>query len=305
MIQIRIHSCRFIGTVLILLGLVTSIYASPGYRAFSAEEQDQLRQELLAVGCDTNQVAMLPLNSMRFYPAALRVNLHGRDAAEYYLGFQKSDVIQQVATFLAENDSLLRMQEERYGVPGSIVSAILMIESRLGANWGDYRVPDLLLSLQFLEREAELSVNLDSAVVRERRADGSRSREELRNTLRKRAASRRKWALKEFLAMQRQFPLEQWDRIEGSWAGAMGWPQFLPSSREAYAVDGNGDGRIDLYSKEDAVFSIGNYLRENGWRRNASEDRMRRVIRRYNHSDHYVNAVMRLAADAENHLRTR
>ncbi len=279
--------------------LIHTLAADPGFRFFTTAEQQELRKDLLEAEFDSVFVSQLSMDSLRFYPSALRINLHGRDGAEYYLGFQQPDVVRQVAEFMLANDSLLQAEETRYGVPGSIVSAILMIESRLGANWGSYRVPDLLLSLQFLEHEAELQVNLDSALVRERRDGGSRDADELLRTLRKRASSRRKWALKEFSALTRQFQPEQWPSLEGSWAGAMGWPQFLPSSREAYAVDGDGDGVVNLYSMQDAVFSIGNYLRENGWRPSASDDRARRVIRRYNHSNHYVDAVIRLAADAE------
>jgi membrane-bound lytic murein transglycosylase B len=56
-------------------------------------------------------------------------------------------------------------------------------------------------------------------------------------------------------------------RLKGSWAGAMGQPQFLPSSFLRYAVDFDGDGRRDIWKSEADVFaSIANYLRENGWR---------------------------------------
>jgi membrane-bound lytic murein transglycosylase B len=48
--------------------------------------------------------------------------------------------------------------------------------------------------------------------------------------------------------------------INGSWAGAFGIPQFLPSSFLKFAVDGNGDGVIDLFDMEDAIYSVGNYL---------------------------------------------
>ena len=54
--------------------------------------------------------------------------------------------------------------------------------------------------------------------------------------------------------------------IKGSYAGAMGAPQFIASSYRAYAVDGDGDGKINLFeSWEDILMSIGNYLKENGW----------------------------------------
>jgi membrane-bound lytic murein transglycosylase B len=72
-------------------------------------------------------------------------------------------------------------------------------------------------------------------------------------------------------------------------------PQFIPSSYWEYAVDGNGDGRADLFDAADAVFSVGNYLRRFGWRDDLSEDKQRAVVRRYNNSELYAATVLTAA----------
>lgn len=78
--------------------------------------------------------------------------------------------------------------------------------------------------------------------------------------------------------------------VKGSTAGAFGIPQFIPSSFQTFAVDGNGDKRIDLFNNADAIMSVGNYLKKNGW--GATLEERRAAIYSYNHDEGYVNAVM-------------
>lgn len=78
--------------------------------------------------------------------------------------------------------------------------------------------------------------------------------------------------------------------VKGSTAGAFGIPQFIPSSFQTFAVDGNGDKKIDLFNNADAILSVGNYLKKNGWGK--TEEEKRQAIYSYNHDEGYVNAVM-------------
>lgn len=133
----------------------------------------------------------------------------------------------------ADNRLLLDAVEERFGVSGRTVTAIWGIETNYGATTGTYPVIQALATLAH---------------------DGRRSaffRGELISALR--------------ILDQGHIALE---RMTGSWAGAMGQPQFMPSSFLAYAVDFTGDGRRDIWdSREDALGSIGNYLvRRGNWR---------------------------------------
>jgi membrane-bound lytic murein transglycosylase B len=126
--------------------------------------------------------------------------------------------------------------------------------------------------------------------------------------------------LENFLLMIREEGFDPRDPV-GSWAGAMGLGQFMPSSFRRLAVDFNGDGRRDLWSAEDAIGSVANYLAENGWepggavaqpvRRAVGDDIVTlstyagdeywrthlnfRVIKRYNNSNKYAMAVHQLA----------
>lgn len=134
--------------------------------------------------------------------------------------------------FLQENQIAFKMAYQKYGVPEEVVAAIIGIETSYGDTPGKYRVIDALSTLAF---------------AYPRRA--SFFRQELEAFL--------------ILCHDEKISAEQ---PVGSYAGAMGFPQFMPSSFSAYAVDGNNDGRRDIWhDPADAIASVAHYLARNGW----------------------------------------
>ncbi|HEY3583645.1 MAG TPA: lytic murein transglycosylase B, partial [Casimicrobiaceae bacterium] len=138
-----------------------------------------------------------------------------------------------VAFWQAHATALSRAERD-FGVPPEIVVAIIGVETFYGRNTGGYRVIDALTTLAF---------------DYPRRAPFFRS--ELRQYL--------------LLAREEKFsPLTH----KGSFAGAFGVPQFMPGSVRRFAVDYDGDGRIDLWdSGDDAIGSVANYLARHDWLR--------------------------------------
>ena len=137
------------------------------------------------------------------------------------------------AAFVAEHRAVLERVRERYGVPPEIVAAIIGVETFYGRYTGRFRVIDALSTLAFFSPRR-----------------GKFFRREL----------------EEFLLFLREEDRGAAD-LKGSYAGAIGIPQFIPSSYRAYAVDFDGDGRRDLAgSVVDAVGSVGSYLDRHGWR---------------------------------------
>ncbi len=134
--------------------------------------------------------------------------------------------------FLGENRALLDRAQARWGVPAEVITAILGIETNYGRTMGRHRVIDALSTLGFAYPP---------------RADFFRGE------------------LTQLLLLSREEGLDPL-AIHGSYAGAVGQAQFIPSSYRAYAVDFDGDGRRDLWqSRADAIGSIANYLAEHGW----------------------------------------
>jgi len=135
--------------------------------------------------------------------------------------------------FWYDNAALLERTRHDFGVPEEIVIAVIAIESRFGRYAGGYRVLDSLYTLAFVwpNRSAYFRAELE-----------------------------------QFLVLARE---QGWDAgsVRGSFAGALGWPQFMPSSYRRFALDYSGDGRVDLWDNvADIVGSVANYLQQSGWR---------------------------------------
>lgn len=134
--------------------------------------------------------------------------------------------------FWRQNTDLLVRAREAYGVPEEIIVAILGVETIYGRRMGSFRVVDALYTLGFEMTERATFF-----------------REEM----------------EQFLLLTRENRLDPL-AVKGSFAGAMGVPQFIPTSYRRYAVDFDGDGKINLWdSTADVVGSVASYLREFGW----------------------------------------
>ena len=142
------------------------------------------------------------------------------------------------AAFWRANEKWLKRAEELYGVPPEIVVGIVGVETIYGRQMGNFRVVDALATLAF-----------DFPTGRKDRSAFFRDE------------------LESFFVMCRSEGLDPLAQT-GSFAGAMGMPQFMPSSFNKYAVDLDGDGRVDLRgSPADVIGSVAHYLAESGWRR--------------------------------------
>ena len=142
--------------------------------------------------------------------------------------------------FWDENAALLAKAEAEFGVPAEIIVGILGVETVYGRNTGGFRVVDALTTLAF-----------DYPRIDEKRA-------------RDRSAFFRD-QLTDVLSMARDDGVDL-ATLKGSYAGAIGMPQFMPGSIRHYAIDWDGDGRIDLVgSPADVIGSVANFLVQHGW----------------------------------------
>jgi membrane-bound lytic murein transglycosylase B len=140
--------------------------------------------------------------------------------------------------FWQEHADALKRAERQYGVPAEIIVAIIGVETRYGRYTGNFRVLDVLTTLAFNYPEAPNRASRMAFFLRE---------------------------LEQSLLFARESNIDPLSLL-GSYAGAIGWPQFMPGSIRAYAVDFDGDGVIDLRnSPVDAIGSVANFLKAHGW----------------------------------------
>jgi membrane-bound lytic murein transglycosylase B len=158
----------------------------------------------------------------------------------YRLRFVEPVRINGGVRFWNKYEGELTRAEEQYGVPAEIIVAIIGVETIYGGNTGNFRVMDAITTLAF---------DYPDTPTRDARMQFFRG--ELENTL----------------LFARESKIDPFSLL-GSYAGAIGLPQFMPSSIRQYAVDFNGDGKIDLRNEPvDAIGSVAHFLSEHGWRR--------------------------------------
>lgn len=155
-----------------------------------------------------------------------------RSWQRYLPRFVNEQRIQSGLAFWAQHEGTLKRAEQTYGVPAEIIVAIIGVETIYGRNMGDFKVLEALSTLAFDYPP---------------RAEFFRSE------------------LQQFLLLAHENQ-ENALEIKGSYAGAIGIPQFMPGSQRRYAVDFDGDGKVDLRSNPiDAIGSVAQFLNRHGW----------------------------------------
>jgi membrane-bound lytic murein transglycosylase B len=209
------------------------------------------------------------------------VSRHRQEHLDLMKLFLKPERVDAGKAFAKEHAERLETTEKKTGVDRNVIIGILMWESKLGTITGDYRAFNVFTSQAFFIDDAS-TVALSNLDEKKKASPAAQA---------KRVESIRNRARGNLLALLRQGKTRGIDALEvkGSWAGALGFPQFMPASLR-WADDGNGDGQIDLFNMDDSIASIGKYLQAHGFK----EDRTKAVWG-YNHEDAYVQGVLAFA----------
>jgi len=162
-------------------------------------------------------------------PAEKKLTWH-----QYRKIFIQKKRINEGVDFMKKNEAKLSEAEKKFGVPAEIITAIIGVETFYGRIAGSYRVVDALNTLAFHYPK---------------RANFFRSEFE------------------QFLLLAREQGFDPLS-LKGSYAGAMGMPQFISSSYRHYAIDFDGDDTIDIWNNSnDVIGSVANYFSEHGWKK--------------------------------------
>lgn len=212
-----------------------------------------------------------------------------REATLNYDQFLTRSSIDQAIGYLGQHRKALKEAQSAYGVEKEVVSAIILVESRLGTLIGTRLVLNTLSALAVLDDKNSRD-RLWRSYVKDK-AGGSK--QEFDSW----ALRKSTWAYNELKAYLKYVHAQDLDpfSMRGSYAGALGIAQFVPSSALKFAQDGNRDGQINLYDHEDAIQSIANYLKQHGWRPGLKRHEAFRILLRYNYSRYYAETILKVA----------
>jgi membrane-bound lytic murein transglycosylase B len=213
-------------------------------------------------------------------------SIYARKLKAAYARFLRPDVIAGARSYAEKNSETLQKISKEYCVPKEIVISILLVETELGRNLGGRGAFNTLASMASSDLET-IRPYLAPDLLNERNENFARTR----------CRQKAEWAYEELKALIRYSSERGIDplSIPGSIYGAIGLCQFMPSQIPLYGVDADKDGLINLFSEQDALYSVANYLSAHGWQCGISTKRQHRVILAYNNSNIYASTVLNVA----------
>ncbi len=274
---------RFLQAALVIAGLFF-IGAVPGPEYYTS-----LKQRLVNDGFDQERVAAVfarPESDVAIDGVSLF--FRHSEARLNYDQFLRPERLAKARGYLATHAADLSAAQERYGVSAEVITAILLVETNLGGITGYQTVFNILATMAALENRDARETFWATMPTKKRVT---------RKKFNAKADRKSSWAYNELKALLTYTQREGLDplALKGSYAGALGYCQFMPSNALKLGVDGNGDGRVDLYAHSDAIASVGNYLKHHGWQPELDRKKRYKIILRYNYSKPYANTILKIA----------
>lgn len=228
---------RFIQIFWILMVVLLSPMAHADKVLVQRQDVQHFITEMVKQGFDRKQLVAI-LTEAQYQPQIIESMdkpYEKKNWDVYKALFLTPERLQKGIQFWQNNQATLEKAQREYGVPAQVIVAIIGVETLYGEKQGNYRVLDALTTLAFYYPK---------------RADFFRKE------------------LKEFLILCHEQKVGA-DLYRGSYAGAMGKPQFMPSSYRYFAVDSTGKGHRDLMNEDsDVIASVANYFHQHGWQMN-------------------------------------
>ena len=280
-------------TIYILSALLWLLVAATGMQHLHAADTstyyNSLQNRLIKDGfraANVRQIYKQP--NVAFEAKGVSLFFVHRESKLNYKQFTDQPSLASARAYMEERSEALAKAEADYGVDKHIITAILLVESRFGKYIGKRSAFNTLSTM----------AALTDPVVRKKFWEYMTMTHRIsRKRFEQKADRKSRWAYLELKALLKYAAHEGLDpvTIKGSYAGAVGLPQFMPSNILKYGRDGDQNGVINLETHADAVASIAKYLKGHGWRPGITRKKAKKVIYRYNHSSYYVNTILKIA----------
>ncbi|MBI9092869.1 MAG: lytic murein transglycosylase [Desulfobacterium sp.] len=287
---VKAHTTFF----LLLITLFSLVFFALPVRAQTEDpspklEFNRLIQRLVNDGFQEDAIKKIFENPKVFFdPKGVSLFFVHSESSLDYDQFLSKPSIKNARAYMEKHKAILDKAQEEYGVDKTIITAIILVETRLGTYVGNRAVINTLSTMAALADKEERKNLWDSI---------SDSRRLTKEKFEKKADSKSEWAYTELKALLKFSKREALDvaAITGSYAGAMGISQFMPSNALTLARDGNQDGRVNLFDHADAIHSIANYLKHFGWEPSVTRQKAHKILYKYNHSNYYVDTLLKIS----------
>ena len=274
----------FAVALMVLSGLMVA-QASGAKQSVFTPLFEQLRQD----GFDKNTLSRYYTRSVAFETNSISRFFRHSEASLNYDQFLSAASIRKARAYMQKHAYWLDKAESRFNVDKEIITAILLVETRLGTFLGRESALNILSSMAVLADPAVRAMFWETIYEDTNMAS---------NAFQAKAEKKSAWAYTELKALLKYSQRENLSNpaaIKSSYAGAIGIPQFMPSNVITLGVDADKNGRVDLFTHPDAIFSVANYLRRYGWKPGLSEEKAYKVLYYYNHSKYYVNTLLKIS----------
>jgi peptidoglycan lytic transglycosylase B len=250
---------------------------------------NSVQRRLVADGFDPVRIKAIYQNEEVFFETkgASLYFLHNEATLDYDK-MTKRPWIREGKVYMRKQSKALQKAEKEYGVDPNVITAIILVETKFGRYVGTRSIINTLSTIASLTNAAPREY-LWEQLPQDRRIDKAQYEQK--------ADEKAQWAyneLKAFLTYTAQHDIDAVS-VKGSYAGALGIAQFMPSNILAYGRDGDDDGRIDLFDDADSIVSIASYLQHYGWKPGIDRQKAYEVVYHYNHSKYYVDAILKIA----------
>ncbi len=197
--------------------------------------------------------------------------------------------LERVKKFLRKNRRTFTEVEKQFAVPKEVIASLLWVETKHGRDMGTFHVGSAFLSIaqaDYREITAELF-----RVAKERASPFTL---EIQQRIEDRCRTKAQWAVDELVALEElhRKKYKNAAKLNGSFSGAFGMAQFLPSSYLSWAK--GRKKQPNLFKADDSIYSVANYLTINGWQKQ-SRQAQEAALFHYNRDRNYVNRILRMS----------
>lgn len=259
--------------------------ANQAIESFTNEERQKLLNLFSETQFEEQEMRRIFFDQrLKKMPVVVNRNVNNKELKRNYATFLTPYAIHLANRFARKWRTMLARASRKFGVDREILVAVLLVETGFGNILGCYPIISVYSSI-IIEN------------LRQKTCESYQFNDCLDDFSRKRLNRKAIWAeqeLKALVTIAKKLERSPYF-LRGSYAGAFGIPQFLPSSYLKWGYDSDQNGSVNLFLFPDAIYSTANYLKAHGWQKGLHHSQNRNVIWEYNHSTIYVDTIFKVA----------